>query len=364
MISFYQSLFNFKYSYRPVNRLSGFANMLFLISFTDALRYLMRLFEIHKNDQILVPRFYCPETLAVLKKFGTLCFYEIDTNLQPIKESYFNAVKKYRPKVIINYSFTGFSLNLSEQKLLAGLVQNSNTLIIEDCAHKIIKKEQIIFSYPYHCYIDSKRKYTSLLGSHLIANFPLIHVRVVSSLNTYVVKLVFLNLLKHVCDAIYLSTRLNFLEGFCDKLFDAIDSLVGSYSTPSYAPSFYSTIWEHIDLKAYEQKIQVLTKRYQEIFSRFNQYVEVPSSVLKSDQALPYFPVIIKKEVRAELLSMVENLEISATQLWESEHMAELDQVHELYESVVIFPLTVALELSALVKLEEALQNFHPNHRE
>ena len=140
----------------------------FFLSFSDAFFCILDYHKISKKkDIILMPNFYCIETLNFIGKFLNIIFYKINNDFSVNKIDYFQQIEKQHPKLILNYSFLGFSLTPQEKKYLISLCKKG-TIIIDDCSHKIISDEETRPVHKNYYYIDSIKKHCSLLGSHLI----------------------------------------------------------------------------------------------------------------------------------------------------------------------------------------------------
>ncbi|MDE2589907.1 MAG: hypothetical protein KGL95_09625, partial [Patescibacteria group bacterium] len=216
----------------------------FFLSFSDSLKYLLNESGIKKSDTLLLPDFYCPETSQEISKYAKLVFYEIKPNLSVDKTSYFAQIRKYKPRVIINYNFTGFTLTKQEKEILKKL--SWNPILIDDCAHRILEAKEISFLTRNHFYIDSIRKYSPFLGSHLI--HPKLKPKNVKSISFYKIKIIALQTLLQVLGHIAIYCNSRFFDNLGEHFFNIQDSIVGFSPIATSGDSLSYQLWKKLDL--------------------------------------------------------------------------------------------------------------------
>ena len=307
----------------------------FFLSFADAWRGIIKRVDI-KVRKILVPDFYCPETLAMYKNYGTLLFYKTNQDLTIDIPSYLMAVKSYRPDVIINYGYISSPLQDKNVRLLLGKLPE--TIVIEDCAHRIVLKDDLVFVHSNHFYIDSIRTQTGILGSHLVDQSQLLKKEHFSRMNSYKIKSTWLKFLQ---EAINLSTYLvqsRKLYGKSEIYFEKLDNLIGTYEEPTLGSVLSGNIWNHLDLTklmAHKQKLaSVYLKRLTGI-KQENFYVPP-----LAERNLSYFPCLVYGANNERLVEYLATRNIWIGSLWDlpSRQIAGLN--NDLYRSVLVLPLT------------------------
>lgn len=325
----------------------------FFLSFADAWRGIMKRFNT-KVRTILVPDFYCPETLALYKTYGTLFFYKTNEDLTINIPSYLAAVTLYHPDVIINYGYVSSPGQDDDVKaLLRGLPE---TIVIEDCAHRILKKEDLVFVHRSHFYIDSIRKQTGILGSHLADQSQILKSEHFTRLNWYKLHNYWL---KFIQEGINLSTYLlqsRKLYEKSDVCFERLDGLIGSCEEPTLGGILARTLWNHLDIERIITHKKRLAGVYLEQLGRINHgNFKVPRL---ADQNLSCFPCLVSLPDNNRLIDYLATKDIWVGSLWDlpAEPIAGLN--NNLYESVVVLPLTWQTTVKDVVRVCQEIENF------
>ncbi|PIZ46306.1 hypothetical protein COY32_03505, partial [candidate division WWE3 bacterium CG_4_10_14_0_2_um_filter_41_14] len=232
-----------------------FSRRKFFLCFADALLFLLDYYKLTgKKERALLPDFYCPDTLKMISRHFAVFFYLTNDDFSIDHESYFSQLKNIKPKLIINYSFLGFILSEEKKKDLAGLI-TEDTIIIEDYAHHVVDFSDWQPVNKHHYIIDSIRKHSPLLGSHLIGGA--MAKAWGKQLNFYKIRCHFLQLVKGLMQYLSIIFNSRKLYDLSDKFFLWQDSVIGNYqdATLGSLGSFY--LYNFIDsvkLKARRQQ--------------------------------------------------------------------------------------------------------------
>ncbi|EKD63874.1 MAG: hypothetical protein ACD_51C00161G0001 [uncultured bacterium] len=265
-----------------------------------------------------MPDFYCPSTLELIKQYAKVEFYKINDDFSVDKSDYFEKIQKHRPKIILNYSYTGFDLDEEDRNRLKNLCTES-TIIIEDYAHKILHHSDIKPLNKNHFYIDSIRKHSPLTGCHVLNKDFKYPADIVDKVNFYKIKCLLLQGLKEffgLLAYVFSSTRFYILS---EDVFLKLDDLIGKNKRPTLGSILHYFLYNHLDLKK-------ISNRQKSLIKRFNE--KLPGV----DNDMNYYPLFVDEEMQDELLEHLAKKKIFADKLWESQG--------ELYNSFLILPLT------------------------
>lgn len=317
----------------------------FFMSFSDSLKCVFKSYGLaEKNDTILMPNFYCPDTLKIIKKYLNVEFYEINDDFTLNKNNYFEQIEKHKPRVILNYTFLGFSLNEEEQKKLHSLCSES-TIVIEDYAHRIIEKSSIIQTFKNHFYVDSVRKHCSLLGSHIFSNNFSYKRNTVGKINLYKIKCGLLQTSRNFLELTSLIFKSPKLYILSEKIFLLLDDIIGSKSPKPTLGSLYS--YYMYDLL----NIEKLKKHKKDIASHYNSklkeiknpIITILEDKLIQSSELCYYPILVDKKHIDALLEYLSSHGIYADKLWDLNSLDFASYKHankKLFESLLILPLS------------------------
>lgn len=314
----------------------------FFISFSDALVCILSHYKISgKKEIILMPNFYCLETLNFISKYLKVIFYKVNDDFSIDKNSYFQQISKHKPRIILNYSFLGFSLSPEEKERLAKLC-NKKTILIDDCAHKILSASEISPINENHFYIDSIRKHCSLLGSHLINRHFHYSLRNVELINWYKIK----------CELIYLTyeTLIFFIYIFnstkiyliAEKVFTKFNLFIGE--PPNKAtlggPSFY--FYNFIDFKKIIKHNKSIVLEFHKCFSKIkNKNIKIlPKETLELSSITNYYPVFVEEKIQSSFMEYLSKNKIFPWRLWDLIDTPYLSELNiKLYTSFIVFPI-------------------------
>lgn len=313
----------------------------FFLCFSDALAAIFIHYKISgKNDFILMPSFYCPDALRIINQRAKIIFYEVNNDFSINKESYFNQIIEYQPKIILNYCFTGFDLTTAERKKIA-LICPKNSLIIEDCAHRILEKKDIKPVNANHFYIDSIRKFSPFLGSHLINTGFNCAPNTVDKINFYQIKCHFLQLIKgclYFLSYLFNSRRFYLLA---EEIFFKLDGLIGEYQRPTLGSCFSYKLYSFLNLNKIKNQRKSLASCYHRHLSPINHpdFKNLGLNRIISAE-LNYYPIFVNPAIRNDFLKYLNEKNIFAEILWEIADSPPNGLNKYLYASLVILPLT------------------------
>ena len=326
---------------------------LFFLSFADAFRGLME-----KNTKeikkILVPDFYCPETLNVYKTYGNVVFYKTNQDLAVNIDAYIEAVHAHAPDVIIHYGFLGFPLQNDAIRSL--LRKFPETIIIEDFAHKILCEKNIDFAHPNHVYIDSVRKQTSLLGSHLICPRENIEAASFPKVNLYKLRCMLLRVIQEGVSTAAKLLQSGYLYQKSEPCFNSLDDLIGTNHKATRGGTLAKLLWDHLDFEKIAAHKKTLIHTYVSRLARIeHECFQVPSI---PHENITYFPCIVSPTVRDKLIEYLEKKNIWIGSLWELPQYPESELNKYLFERVVVLPLTWKTSCEDAVRVCEEIRMF------
>ncbi|MGE5297883.1 MAG: hypothetical protein ACM3KM_01845 [Acidobacteriaceae bacterium] len=335
------------------NRFPNFARSLFFLSFADAFRALINSLDV-STRVILVPDFYCPDTLLLFKEFGDLRFYKTNPDLTINIDSYLESVKSLNPGLIVNYGFLGSPINDSRiRTLLQGLPE---TIIIEDCAHRILTEQDIAFVHNRHFYIDSIRKQTSILGSHLIfsADLPLPYPD--GKFSAYKIRSLLVRAEQETVNMSAYLLQSQFLYLKSEALFDKLDAIIGTSKQPAEGGSLSKFQWSHLNLKKIKAHKASLVDAYLRGLSGIKfEGLKLPPV---SDKCLTYFPCLVSSVFVDRLIDYLETKQIWVSTLWDEPVVFSGELNKELLRSVVVLPLTQETSVEDVGRICLEMKNF------
>ena len=330
--------------------LASAGNVSFFLSFADAFRGLMRS-QNKKIDSILVPDFYCPETLDVYIKYGNLVYYHVRDDLTIDEENYLEAVRVHKPDMIVHYGFFGFPANNIEIRNL--LASSPETLGIEDCEHKILLPEDVAFIHRNHIYLDSIRKQTSLLGSHVVAQSK---IRSDGGWSRYRWQCAILRLKHETATIAAALFRSEYFYSKTEEYFERFNAVIGISEYATSGGVFAEVIWEHLDLKRMIQHKKDLIHRYVSTLSGLrNEFFHVPAI---SNENITYFPCLVSKKVQTKFISYLEDRGIWTGTLWELPDDSQYKINRRLLEEIIVLPLTWTMSVEDAGEICQAIKDF------
>jgi hypothetical protein len=140
---------------------------LYYHSFEDALWDVLKKRDIPKKSVLLVPDFYCQDVLDNIKSHGyRYTLYSLNEHFQPNLKEFSRLVKTVKPQAVVVFHACGITSTLTMDWSWTKHIQ-TNTLIIEDCVHRLINPSTVSFINNNHYVIDSLRKVSPLPGSRI-----------------------------------------------------------------------------------------------------------------------------------------------------------------------------------------------------
>lgn len=325
----------------------------FFLSFADAWQQIMKHLS-PMNSTILVPDFYCPDTLDLYGKYGTLVFYTTNKDLTINIQSYIEAVRLYNPGIIINYGF--ISSPVCDVQARQILKSSPDIIVIEDCAHRILTKEDIKFVHMNHLYIDSIRKQTGLLGSHVVDQSRFLKKEKISKINKYKIKVTAMKFLQEVINLITYLTQSRRLYLISDAVFEALDGTIGSYAKPTLGSEVFHSLWNHLDLERLIDYKKQLARVYQEKLSQVqHKNFYVPPLAGRN---LSYFPCLVYGEDNERLVEYLAARNIWIGSLWDLPVKPIKGLNKSLYESVLVLPLTWKTKIEDAMRISMEIQKY------
>lgn len=301
----------------------------FFLTFTDAVRSLFNAIALPPHSTMLLPGFYCPETMSFFESFGRIIFYRINDDLTVNEESYRSQRSTHNPAIIVHYAFFGFP-----EKLARELPATSAKLIIDDGAHCLLPPKNPPAAHTV--YIDSTRKRTTLLGSHLIgAPKPLKG----SFINWYSIRCSLLHAWYALlgCASVVSSSKM--LYSLFESAFEAFDGNLGTGKNPTRGSIFSYWLWNHLDFKKLSRHAAALWQTYHEELSSLpKKFIRCPSPA--SNEEAAYVPIILADEIRDALIAFLEKRSVYLYPLWDCPERTEAEINKPLYHSLCVLPLT------------------------
>ena len=145
----------------------------FFLSWEDALWHLLKVYSIQNNSKVLVPELFCGDVVDNMRAHGLQRLtYAIDKYLQPNQADFIKKLQIEKPEIVVVFHAVGITNPLlkNSKKWLSYLPQNS--LLIEDCVHRVINPQTLKFIAKNHYIIDSLRKVVPVQGSRVYSQQP------------------------------------------------------------------------------------------------------------------------------------------------------------------------------------------------
>jgi hypothetical protein len=337
----------------------------FFLSFGDSFLYLVKSFNLNDKDAyILLPEFYCPETAGYFGSYLKPIFYKINPDFSVNKDSYFSLIKNLRPKIIVNYCYTGFNLSPEETNRLKLLI-NDSTIIIEDYAHRLINPDKLFFINENHFYIDSIRKNTFLQGSHLVSSNNKL-IGPFEKINFYKIKCTFLQFVKVLFDCFgYLFSYSGFYS-VSGLAFEKHDKIIGNYHCPTLGDHLSFWLYNRLDLKRIQQQRNNLSVVYTEHLKTINNsLITCPAIQAVQTVEFNYFPLLVEPKIREQLIDYLDKKNIFAETLWEHNDYKSLkpEVSNYLYDRLLILPLNQSVKEADVIYLSKQINLFLSNQK-
>lgn len=164
MLNYYQPYLVPFLGIRPY-RVSENIKRFYYHSMEDAIWEFTRRKGILKGSLFLLPDFYCVDVLNNIENHGfNYKLWPVDKNFNTDIPEFIALIKKTKPKIIFVFHAAGITSNLMTDTRWLKYV-SPDTVIIEDCVHRLINPEKIKLFDDRHVIMDSLRKDSPLPGS-------------------------------------------------------------------------------------------------------------------------------------------------------------------------------------------------------
>lgn len=320
-------------------------NSAFFLSFTDGIGQVFKRARLQKDDTVLIPEFYCPDTVHALMTRMNVTFYKVDDDLTIDEDDFEKQISRIDPKAVILYSFFGGSISTRLYNLLQK--DYPDILVIDDYAHRWLNGKTLKWRHPKHIYIDSIRKHTPFLGSHVVAEQEL--GLTTKSISAYSVTCHLLRTSENVVNALARVTGSERLREIGDSIFEALDSRIGQADKAAGGDVLANAIWPFIDVKKVHEHLSILKARYAD-------NLRSPLAELIKKYDVSYIPLRIEHSNMDAFIEALGRKGISADQLWEYEVWMPA-RARRLYDSVVILPLTMAMSTEDIDSMCEMIKH-------
>lgn len=140
---------------------------LFYLSWEDALWDVIRQKKLPTKSVILVPDFFCDDVENNMRAHGlSVAHYPVNADLQTTQSQILHAIQSNQPSIIVVFHAVGICNQLLEQREWIKTL-SLDSILIEDCVHRIIDPTQVRFYKKNHLIMTSLRKVSPLQGSVL-----------------------------------------------------------------------------------------------------------------------------------------------------------------------------------------------------
>lgn len=241
-----QPVFSLRYFDSKKRNISKNVKKMFYLSWEDALWDLLKYKKISAGSHILLPEFFCGDVEENIKNRGyQIIKYKVDSNLVPSEKSFFWNLKKYQPKVVVIFHAVGIQNILLTPSVVKKIPDE--TLLIEDCVHRIVDVSKIKILKKNHFLIDSLRKVVPIQGARIFGracdfdfSLPSIHQSFVYSLLVHVYW-------------ILMVLMWQFSFGFvAEKLMIKGYDLIGDKVCPAKGLRFFDFLSDHLNIEYIE----------------------------------------------------------------------------------------------------------------
>jgi hypothetical protein len=159
-----QPIHLFRYLGFKSAKLDPSIKQLFYLSWEDALWDILKKKNVIKGSYILVPEFFCGDVENNIRSHGyKIAHYPVAKNLTSDFRTFVKKLQEYEPKVVVIFHAVGIKSNLlKDRKWLNQLDKNS--ILIEDCVHRIVNLEKLVLYRENHIIMDSLRKVIPIQG--------------------------------------------------------------------------------------------------------------------------------------------------------------------------------------------------------
>jgi len=281
-----------------MNRVPVHLKHLFYLSYEDALWDILKKKNIRKESEILVPDFFCKDVEDNIKNHGyKVVHYHIKKDLSADINDFKEQIKSHEPAVITVFHPVGITSNLFADRSWIKLL-SKETILIEDCVHRIINPSKIEIYKHNHFVINSLRKVVALQGSSVYGlkddlNFtpPPLHQSFFYSLKVHL-----LWILMNICSITgqYLSAEKLMIKGY---------DLIGDSILPAKGLPLFKVLEQFLD---YDKISKIKTEQANFYEERLKNIIKNPVAYKKSDFGkMMAWPVILNIETAPKILEKI-----------------------------------------------------------
>ncbi len=146
----------------------------FYLSWEDALWHLLTIYNVAPGSTILVPEFYCGNVEDHMSEHDLIiATYPVDKYLYTDTQSFIKKLKQEKPAIVVVFHPVGIYNSLMDDSAKWREYLGHDTILIEDCVHKIVEHTKISFLSDRHFLIDSLRKVVPIQGSRMYSRVEL-----------------------------------------------------------------------------------------------------------------------------------------------------------------------------------------------
>lgn len=143
----------------------------FYASWEDTLWDLLLVAKTPAGAKVLVPEFFCGDVVKNMRVHGLqTVWYPVDQQLQTNPLVFAEYVAQHQPAVIVIFHPVGISNTLFQHRSKWLSVIPVETILIEDCVHRVLQPQDIQLIHPRHVVMDSLRKVVPLAGSNVFGS--------------------------------------------------------------------------------------------------------------------------------------------------------------------------------------------------
>ncbi len=280
---------------------------LFYLSWEDALWDLLLKKRVKKCSTILVPNFYCVDVENNIISHGyKVNHYPVNKDFSVNSKLFKSKIKSVNPAIIVILHSVGITNNLLKNPEWIKELP-PETIVIEDCAHRLVNPQNIKIIRKNYFIIDSLRKVVPLQGSRVFGlkedlNFDtetnlktLIYSSKVTAL--WLLMLIFWNL-----SQISYSTRLSLYFGvIAEKLMLLGYDVIGDSPRAASGSRFFAFLTDHLNYdKIYKVK-DTQAKLYEKNLTPAVQSKNLYNG--DSRKELRHYPVILPIKSAGKILN-------------------------------------------------------------
>jgi hypothetical protein len=276
------------------NKVPATIKRLFYLSFEDALWDILEKKHVPTGSVVLLPDFYCTDVEANIKNRGyNVVHYKINNDLSADTSVFETKLKAERPDVVIVLHPDGITSNLMQKRNWMNYVPDE-TIIIEDCVHRIIDPRKTEIYKRNHFLINSLRKVVPLQGSSVYGrkeDLMFCPPPLRQSL-FYSLKVHFLWSIMNICWNLEKSE-------LAEKLMLRGYDLIGDSLMPARGFLIFEKLEEYLDIERIEKIKKEQVKFYEENLKFPMIYTVIDKGKMRG------YPLILKKEIANEFLNNI-----------------------------------------------------------